>query len=80
MKNLEKIKQQLIDEEVEFIKELKEDYDDDTEDYDEKIDMLRDELNSCETLKDIVCVLDGMGYDEQTSYERIISMLDEMVG
>lgn len=73
MISIEEIKQMIIKRETEWLQEIHDD-DDEVQGY---IDLMKDEVNECENIDDIVGLYTMRGWDLYEGYENIISMLRE---
>ena len=84
MKNLKKVIEVLRDNEVELYENIRDDEFDENEpsdeDWDGKIEMIKDDFNNCETLEQLLELLDELGHDERESLETIIQVMDNLLG
>ena len=72
MISIEEIKQMIIKREIEWLQEIHDD--DEVQGY---IDLMKDEVNECENIDDLVGFYTMRGLDLWEEYEAIISILRE---
>ena len=72
MISIEEIKQMIIKREIEWLQEIHDD--DEVQGY---IDLMKDDVNECENIDDLVGFFMSTGLDIEESYMAIIQMLRE---